>query len=73
MSFFNLKKWLYPENMFFTLRTQEPDLVWYSPDLDDIVVDLKSQGYVFVDEQGEHHLRLSKSFKTHPYYLVGEL
>lgn len=54
------------------------EMVWYSPERDDIAIATKESGFLFKNEDGEFHLRYLlndyiHAFKTYKYFLVGEL
>ena len=52
-------------------------MVWYSPEVDMLRIAKKSDGFLFKDKIGELHLCYflngRDSFKTHTFYLIGEL
>lgn len=58
------------------MKKESPEMVWYSPDYDQLYVARKTDGFLFKDKYGEFLLMygtLDGIFKAWPCYLIGEL
>lgn len=55
----------------------DEEMVWYSPELDELRVAKKSDGFVFMNEHGQFHcmyrLDGTGQIKTYDFYLIGSL
>jgi len=54
----------------------DDDMVWYSPELDELRVAKRSDGYVFINEYGQFHAMYyngSAGTQIFDFYLIGSL
>lgn len=58
-------------------KLNKRELVWYSPEVDQLFVAFKSEGFVFKNEFGEFHMRWyiapMRKLVMLECYLIGEL